>query len=88
MSETLTRTKRRVVTGVVTSDKMDKTIKVTVQRELKHAKYEKRVRRATVYAAHDEKNEAKDGDTVEIVESRRLSKSKTWRLAKVLRRAE
>jgi len=61
------RTRRRIVTGVVTSDKMDKTIKVTVQRDFKHPKYEKRIRRQTVYTAHDEANEAKTGDTVLIM---------------------
>lgn len=78
---------RRTVTGVVTSDKMDKTIKVMVLREFKHPKYEKRIRRQTVYAAHDENNDAKAGDTVEITETRRLAKTKTWRLVKVLKRA-
>ena len=82
------RTRRRIVTGVVTSDKMDKTIKVTVQRDFKHPKYEKRIRRQTVYAAHDEANEAKAGDTVEIAETRKLSRTKAWRLVKILKRAE
>ena len=82
------RTRRRIVTGVVTSDKMDKTIKVTVQRDFKHPKYEKRIRRQTVYTAHDEANEAKTGDMVEITETRKLSKTKGWRLVKVLKRAE
>ena len=82
------RSVRRSVTGVVTSDKMDKTIKVMVLREFKHPKYEKRMRRKTVYAAHDETNDAKAGDTVEITETRRLSKSKTWRLLKVVKRRQ
>ncbi len=78
---------RRTVTGLVTSDKMDKTIKVTVQREFKHPKYEKRIRRRTVYTAHDENNDAKVGDTVEISETRKLSKTKTWRLVNIVKRA-
>ena len=82
------RTRRRTVTGVVTSDKMQKTIKVTVQRDFKHPKYEKRIRRQTVYSAHDGADEAKTGDTVEIAETRKLSKTKGWRLLKVLKRAE
>lgn len=81
------RRPRRQVTGIVTSDKMDKTIKVTVLREFKHPKYEKRIRRSTVYTAHDENKEAKMGDTVTITETRRLSKTKTWRLLTVDKRA-
>ena len=89
MSEkTATRNRRRTMVGVVTSDKMDKTIKVMLQRQVKHPVYEKRLNRKTVLTAHDEKNDAKTGDTVEVMETRKLSKSKTWRLVKVLRRAE
>ncbi len=89
MSETVdTRNMRRTVVGVVTSDKMDKTIKVTVERQVKHPLYEKRLNRKSVYTAHDEKNEAKLGDTVEIMETRKLSKSKCFRLVSVLKRAE
>lgn len=83
-----TRTRRRVVTGVVTSNKMQKTIKVTVSRQSKHPFYEKRIVRKTTYTAHDENNEAKMGDTVELMETRKLSKTKSWRLVKVLKRAE
>lgn len=82
------RTMRRAVIGVVSSDKMDKTIKVAVTREYKHPKYEKRVRRKASYTAHDEAGEARVGDTVEIVETRRLSKTKSWRLLKILKRAQ
>ncbi len=87
-AKTETRNRRRLVTGLVTSDKMDKTIKVTVERQIKHPLYEKRLRRRTVYAAHDENNEARLGDMVEIMETRKLSKTKCWRLVKVLRRRE
>jgi len=66
---------------------MDKTVKVTVTRDYKHPKYEKRIRRSAVYAAHDEKNEARAGDTVRIAECRRLSKTKTWRLVAVLQKS-
>lgn len=81
------RRPRRTVIGIVSSDKMQKTIKVTVMRDFKHPKYEKRIRRKTVYTAHDEKSEAKMGDTVEIAETRPLSKTKNWRLKKILKRA-
>lgn len=82
------RTNRRTLIGVVSSAKMTKTILVTVMREFKHPKYEKRVRRTKHYAVHDEAGEAKPGDTVEIMETRKLSKTKNWRLVKVLKRVE
>lgn len=82
------RTNRRSVQGVVKSNKMTKTILVTVVREFKHPKYEKRVRRTKNYKVHDEKGEAKPGDVVEIMETRKLSKTKTWRLVKVLKHVE
>lgn len=89
MSETTaTRNSRRVVTGEVSSDKMDKTIKVEVNTQVKHPIYEKRMNRRTVYTAHDENNEARIGDTVEIMETRKLSKNKCFRLVKVLRRKD
>ena len=81
------RKARRTVIGVVASDKMDKTIQVLVSRDFKHPKYEKRIRRSAKYAAHDENNEAKTGDTVEIAECRRLSKTKTWRFVKILKKS-
>ncbi|GHS92210.1 30S ribosomal protein S17 [Planctomycetales bacterium] len=79
------RNVRRSIVGTVTSDKMDKTIKVEVNVSVKHPKYEKRVNRRSVFAAHDEKNEAKSGDLVEIEETRKLSKTKCFRLVKVLK---
>ncbi|MCC8165086.1 MAG: 30S ribosomal protein S17 [Planctomycetes bacterium] len=82
------RTSRRTVIGVVLSNKMQKTILVTVMREFKHPKYEKRVRRTKHYVVHDEKGEARPGDQVEIMETRKLSKTKNWRLVKVLKRVE
>lgn len=83
--ETTGRNQRRSMIGVVSSNKMDKTIKVTVQRHTKHPVYQKRVKRRTVYTAHDENNVALEGDTVEIMETRKLSKSKCWRLLRVLK---
>lgn len=74
--------------GVVTSDKMNKTRRVEVERTFKHAKYGKTVRARTVCHVHDEANESHAGDTVEIVESRPLSKLKRWELIRVVTRAE
>lgn len=70
--------------GFVVSDKMDKTIVVRVSRRVRHPKYEKVMTLASKYYAHDEKNEAKEGDRVRIVETRPLSRLKRWRLAQVL----
>ena len=86
MSEQVTRNTRRTVVGTVCSDKMDKTIKVEVNIQVKHPFYEKRVNSRSVYTAHDENNDAKQGDMVEIMETRKLSKTKCFRLVKVLRR--
>jgi small subunit ribosomal protein S17 len=82
------RTSRRSVQGVVESCKMQKTIVVTVVREFKHPKYEKRVRRTKHYAVHDEKGEARPGDIVEMMETRKMSKTKTWRLVRIVKSAE
>ena len=78
---------RRQIIGLCVSDKMEKTIVVQVTRLEKHKKYKKYLRRHTKFYAHDEKREAKVGDTVQIVETRPLSKLKRWRLVKVLARA-
>ena len=69
---------RRVLTGRVTSDKMDKTITVLVDRRIMHPLYKKFIRRSKKYAAHDESNECKTGDLVRIVECAPISKRKTW----------
>lgn len=78
---------RKTVIGVVTSNKMQKTITVEVTRLEKHSKYKKYLRRQTKFYAHDEKGEAKVGDTVEIMETRPLSKLKRWRLMKIVAKA-
>jgi small subunit ribosomal protein S17 len=78
---------RKVLMGVVTSDKMDKTRRVEINRLVKHERYSKYVKRRTVCYVHDEKNESKKGDIVEIVESRPLSKSKRWALVKITKKA-
>jgi small subunit ribosomal protein S17 len=80
-------TRARVVTGIVTRAKTDKTRRVEIQRLVRHPKYGKFVKRRTVCYAHDEKNDSQLGDTVEIVESRPLSKLKRWTLVKVVTRA-
>src|ERR1700752_3953603 len=81
------RTQLRTITGVVASDKGNKTIKVVVNYQTKHPKYGKYLKRRTVLHAHDEKNEAKEGDRVEIAECRPLSKTKHHRLLRIVQRA-
>ena len=71
---------KRILEGVVVSDKMDKTIVVKVERRVQHPIYKKFIRRSKKYAAHDEKNTCKIGDTVRIRECRPISKNKTWEL--------
>src|SRR5687768_13718087 len=78
------RTQLRTVQGVVASDKAHKTIKVVAEYQTRHPKYGKYLKRRTVYHAHDENNEAKEGDTVEIAECRPLSKTKHHRLIRVV----
>ena len=78
----------RTVTGTVVSNKMDKTIAVLVERRVKHPLYGKYIRRSTRLMAHDEANECKQGDVVVIEASRPLSKKKSWRLQKVVSRAQ
>lgn len=75
---------RKTRVGVVTSDKMNKTIVVEVERRVPHPRFKKIVRRTTKFHAHDEKEEAKIGDKVRIMETRPLSKTKRWRLIEVL----
>ena len=77
----------RTIEGVVASDKGNKTIKVVVEYQTKHPKYGKFLKRRTVLHAHDEKNDAKLGDTVEIAECRPLSKTKHHRLLRIVQRA-
>jgi small subunit ribosomal protein S17 len=78
---------KRQLLGKVVSDKMDKTVVVLVERIEKHRLYEKYVRRHTKFAAHDEKNACRIGDTVRITESRPISKSKKWRVSNIVERA-
>jgi small subunit ribosomal protein S17 len=87
MSETNERGRGRVLRGVVVSDKADKTITVEITRQVPHKQYGKYIKRRARYAAHDEKNDAKEGDTVAIVESRPMSKRKRFRLQTIVERA-
>lgn len=80
------RNRRKVRVGVVASDKMDKTVTVTVQRIIRHPLYGKALKRTTRYHAHDENNEYKVGDTVRITETRPLSKTKRWRVLELVDR--
>ena len=82
------RNLRKERIGIVTSNKMDKSIVVSVERRVKHPKYGKFIKNTTKFVAHDEKNECGEGDTVRIMETRPLSKSKNWRLVEVIERAK
>jgi small subunit ribosomal protein S17 len=85
MSETALK---RILTGRVVSDKMDKTVTVLVERKVKHPLYGKIVTRSKKYHAHDEKNECREGDVVTIEECRPLSRTKAWRVAALVQRAQ
>lgn len=82
------RNLRKERIGVVTSDKMDKSIVVSVERKVKHPIYGKFVKKTTKFVAHDEKDECNVGDTVRIMETRKLSKRKWWRLVEIIERAK
>ena len=82
------RNLRKERTGLVTSSKMDKSIVVSVERKVKHEKYGKFIKKTSKFVAHDEKNECNPGDTVRIMETRPLSKSKNWRLVEIVERAK
>ena len=81
------RKRRKVLRGRVASDKMHKSVVVTIERLVKHPLYGKRIKRTTRYTAHDETNDCKEGDLVEIMETRPLSKTKRWRVIRVIERA-
>ena len=82
------RTRRKVRVGVVVSDKMDKTVLVRIDRRVRHPLYKKTVARSNKLAAHDESNDAHVGDTVRVMETRPLSKSKRWRVVEIVERAK
>lgn len=82
------RNLRKTRVGVVTSDKMDKTVVVTIQDRVKHPLYNKIVDSSVKYKAHDENNECGVGDRVEIMECRPLSKDKNWRVVRIIEKAK
>jgi small subunit ribosomal protein S17 len=81
------RLNRKIRTGTVISDKMDKTVVVKVERFVKHPVYKKIIRRSSKFKVHDEKNECSVGDKIKIIETRPLSKEKRWRLLEIVERA-
>jgi small subunit ribosomal protein S17 len=87
-TKTAERNLRKTRTGVVRSNKMDKTITVAVERRVKHPIYGKFVKKTTSFHAHDEKNECTVGDVVKIMETRPLSKTKRWRLVEIVEKAK
>ena len=86
--QTEERGRRKVRTGVVVSDAMDKTVLVRIDRQVRHGLYQKTVRRSSKFAAHDETNDAHVGDTVRVMETRPISKSKRWRVVEIVERAK
>lgn len=82
------RNKRKVRVGTVISDKMDKTIVVQLERYVSHPFYKKKVKSTVKYRAHDELNDAREGDRVRIMQTRPLSKTKDWRLVEIVERAK
>jgi small subunit ribosomal protein S17 len=79
---------RKVRVGVVVSDKMDKTVVVRIDRQVRHALYGKTIKRSSKLSAHDEANDAHVGDTVRVMETRPVSKSKRWRVVEIVERAK
>ena len=88
MESKVIRSLRKERTGLVVSNKMDKTIVVRIERKVKHPKYGKFVKKATKFSAHDEKNDCNIGDKVRIMETRPISKDKCWRLVEIIERAK
>ncbi len=84
----MARSQRKILVGRVTSDKMDKTIVVQVERLKRHSQYGKIIRFHNKYKVHDEQNQAKEGDTVKIIESKPMSKEKRWALVEILEEAK
>ena len=84
---TESRASRKTRVGLVVSDKMEKTVVVSIERRVQHPVYGKMVRRTKRFKAHDERNEAKTGDTVRIMETRPMSKDKRWRVVEIVERA-
>ena len=87
-TNTIVRGYRKTRTGIVVSDKMDKTVVVAVRTKVRHPLYGKMVNKTTKFKAHDENNECGIGDTVRIMETRPLSKDKRWRLVEIIEKAK
>lgn len=87
-NDVVTRGRRKVRVGTVVSDRMDKTVVVAVERIMRHPLYGKTVKRTKKFHAHDENNECHVGDVVEIMETRPLSRTKRWRVARVIQKAQ
>ena len=85
---TIDRNDRKERIGVVESAKMDKSITVSVRRQMKHPMYGKYLERSSTFMAHDEEDEAREGDTVRVMETRPISKNKRWRLVEIIERAK
>ena len=85
--QTVNRAARKTRVGLVVSDKMEKTVVVSIERRVQHPVYGKMVRRTKRLKAHDEANDAKTGDTVRIMETRPMSKDKRWRVVEIVERA-
>ena len=85
---TTDRNRRKTRVGKVVSDRMDKTIVVSIERLVKHPQYGRYVRRRSKFKMHDEKNESRTGDTVRFMETRRISKDKRWRFVEIVERAK
>ena len=88
MSEAIERNLRKTRVGKVVSDKMDKTIVVAIEDNVKHPKYGKVIKSTVKFKAHDENNECREGDIVKIMETRPLSKDKRWRLVEIIEKAK
>ena len=88
MSEAVERNLRKTRIGMVVSDKMDKTVVVAIQDNVKHPKYGKVIKRTVKFKAHDENNECAVGDKVSIMETRPLSRDKRWRLVEIIEKAK
>ena len=82
------RTRRKIRTGVVVSEKMDKTVLIRIDRTVRHPLYKKTLKRSNKLAVHDENNDARVGDTVRVMETRPLSKTKRWRIVDIVERAK
>jgi len=83
-----TKTNKKVRTGFVTSDKMDKTVTVAVERKTQHPMYKRVIKTTKKFKAHDEENQCNEGDKVRIIETRPLSKDKRWRVLEIIKKAK